>query len=112
MTTNFRKFRKQGRLSFAFMLLTAGAFISVIVFSVIGEMVVMGIGLVMMFVFGGIGLVFEWRAYDNLICPKCGNRILKPLRESFTKENRASYRRIDKGETVECVHCGARIETV
>ena len=111
MTTNFRKFRKQGRLSFAFMLLTAGAFISVITFSIIGEMVAMGIGLVMMFVFGGIGLVFEWMAYDNLICPKCGNRILKPLRESFTKENRASYRRIDKGEPVECVHCGARIET-
>ena len=47
MTTNFRKFRKQSRLSFAFMLLTAGA----------------------------------------------------------------SYRRIDKGEAVECVHCGAKIET-
>ena len=112
MTTNLRKFRKQSRLSFAFMLLTVGAFSSVIVFSVIGEMVAMGIGLVMMFMFGGIGLVFEWMAYDNLICPKCGNRILKPLRESFTKENRASYRRIDKGETVECVHCGTRIETV
>ena len=111
MTTNFRKFRKQSRLSFVFMLLTVGAFISVIAFSIIGEMVAMGIGLVMMFVFGGIGLVFEWMAYDNLICPKCGNRILKPLRESFTKENWASYRRIDKGETVECVHCGTRIET-
>ena len=111
MTTNLRKFRKQSRLSLAFMLLATGAFISVIVFSVIGEMVVMGIGQVMMFVFGGIGLVFEWMAYDNLICPTCGKRILKPLRESFTKENRASYCRIDKGETVECVHCGARIET-
>ena len=111
MTTNFRKFRKQSRLSFVFMLLAVGAFISVIAFSVIGEMVVMGIGLVTMFVFGGIGLVFEWMAYDNLICPKCGNRILKPLRESFTKENRASYRRIDKGEAVECVHCSARVET-
>ena len=111
MTTNFRKFRKQSRLSFAFMLLAVGAFISVIAFSSIGEMVLMGIGLVTMFVFGGIGLVFEWMAYDNLICPKCGKRILKPLRESFTRENRASYRRIDKEEAVECVHCGARIET-
>ena len=111
MTTNFRKYRKQNRLSFVFMLLTAGAFISVIAFSIIGEMVLMGIGLVMMFVFGGIALVFEWAAYDNLICPKCGKRILKPLRESFTKENRASYRRIDKGEAVVCVHCSARIET-
>ena len=98
-------------MSFAFMLLAVGAFISVIAFSSIGEMVLMGIGLVTMFVFGGIGLVFEWMAYDNLICPKCGNRILKPLRESFTKENRASYRRIDKGEAVECVHCSARVET-
>ena len=60
MTTNFRKFRKQSRLSFAFMLLAVGAFISVIAFSSIGEMVLMGIGLVTMFVFGGIGLVFEW----------------------------------------------------
>lgn len=111
MTTNFRKYRKQSRLSFAFMLLAVGAFISVIAFSSIGEMVLMGIGLVTMFVFGGIGLVFEWMAYDNLICPKCGNRILKPLRELFTKENRASYRRIDKGEAVECVHCGTRVET-
>ena len=98
-------------MSFVFMLLTAGALISVIAFSAIGEMVAMGIGLVMMFVFGGIALVFEWAAYDNLICPNCGKRILKPLRESFTKENRASYLRIDKGETVECVHCGAKIET-
>ena len=111
MTTDFRKYRKQTRLSFAFMLLAIGAFISVIAFSIIGEMVVMGIGLVMMFVFGGIALVFEWAAYDNLICSNCGKRILKPLRESFTKENRASYRRIDKGEIVECVHCGAKIET-
>ena len=111
MTTNFRKFRKQSRLAFTFMLLAVGAFISVIAFSVIGEMVAMGIGIAMMFVFGGIALVFEWAAYDNLICPKCGKRILKPLRESFTKENRASYRRIDKGEAVECVHCGAKIET-
>ena len=111
MTTSFRKFRKQSRLAFVFMLLAVGAFISVIAFSIIGVMAVMGIGLVMMFVLGGIALVFEWMAYDNLICPKCGNRILKPLRESFTKENRASYRRIDKGEAVECVHCGAKIET-
>ena len=111
MTTNFRQYRKQSRLSFVFMLLAVGTFISVIAFSIIGEMILMGIGLVMMFVFGGIALVFEWMAYDNLICPKCGNRILIPLRESFTKENRASYRRIDKGEAVECVHCGARIET-
>ena len=111
MTTNFRKYRKQNRLSFVFMLLAAGAFISVIAFSVIGEMVAMGIGIVMMFMFGGVALVFEWAAYDNLICPKCRKRILKPLRESFTKENRASYRRIDKGEAVECVHCGAKIET-
>ena len=111
MTTNFRKFRKQSRLSFVFMLLAVGAFISVIAFSIVGEMVLLGIGLVTMFVLGGIALVFEWMAYDNLICPKCGNRILKPLRESFTKENRSSYRRIDKGEAVECVHCGTRIET-
>ncbi len=111
MTTNFRKSRKQSRLAFAFMVLATGAFISVIAFSIIGEMVLMGIGLVMMFVLGGIALVFEWMAYDNLICPRCGKRILKPLRESFTKENRASYRRIDKGEAVECVHCSARVET-
>ena len=111
MTMNFRKFGKQSRLSFVFMLLAAGAFISVIAFSVIGEMVAMGIGIVMMFMFGGIALVFEWAAYDTLICPKCRKRILKPLRESFTKENMASYRRIDKGEAVECVHCGAKIET-
>ena len=111
MTTNFRQYRKQSRLSFVFMLLAVGAFLSVVSFIIIGEMVLMGIGLVTMFVFGGIGLVFEWMAYDNLICPKCGNRILKPLRESFTKENRASYRRIDKGEAVVCVHCGAKIET-
>ena len=59
MTTNFRKYRNQSRLSFVFMLLAAGAFISVIAFSVIGEMVAMGIGIVMMFMFSGIALVFE-----------------------------------------------------
>ena len=67
MTTNFRKFRKQSRLSFVFMLLTVGAFISVIAFSAIGEMVAMSIGLVMMFVFGGIGLVFDLETVEGIV---------------------------------------------
>ena len=87
----------------------AGLFICCMAFCVIGEMVVMAISLMAMVTFGIVAALLESAAYDNLICPKCGMRILKPLRESYTKENRACYRKIANGEAVECMHCGAPI---
>ena len=109
MKSDIGKFRLLSKLAFPVMVLVACSFICCIAFCVAGNMVAMAISLVAMFIFGGIAVVLESAAYDNLICPKCGKRILKPLRESYTKENRACYRKIANGETVECMHCGAPI---
>ncbi len=69
------------------------------------------IAVTLFIVVGAVAVVLEWSAYDNLICPKCGQRVAIPYRNSFDKENRARYRAISKGEPVVCVHCDARIET-
>ena len=69
------------------------------------------IGVTLLVVVGAVAAVLGWSAYDNLLCPKCGQRVAIPHRNSFDKENRARYRAISKGEPVVCVHCGARIET-
>jgi len=64
----------------------------------------------LLIVVGAVAAVFEWSAYDNLLCPKCGQRVAIPRRDSFDKENRARFRAISKSDVV-CVHCGAKIET-
>ena len=109
MKSDIGKFRLLSRVAFAVMVLVVGLFICCMAFCFVGKMVAMAISLVAMVTFGIIGALIENAAYDNLICPKCGRRILKPLRESYTKENRARYRLIAKGEPVECMHCGAKI---
>ena len=109
MKSDIGKFRLLCRIAFAVMVLVACSFICCVALCVAGNMFAMAISLVAMFIFGGIAVVLESAAYDNLICPKCGKRILKPLRESYTKENRACYRKIANGEAVECMHCGAPI---
>ena len=109
MKSDIRKFRLLSRVAFAVMLLVACSFLCCIAFCIIGDMVAMSISLVAILISGVIAALLESAAYDNLICPKCGRRILKPLREAYTKENRACYRRIAKGEPVECMHCGAKV---
>ena len=109
MKFDIRKFRLLSKVAFSVMLLGACSFLCCMAFCFICEMVAMSVSLAGMLIFGGIAVVFESAAYDNLICPKCGKRILKPLRESYTKENRSCYRRIAKGEPVECMHCGAEV---
>ena len=109
MKSYIGKFRLLSRVAFAVMVVVACSFICCVAFCVVGEMVGMAISLVAMVIVGIIAALIESAAYDNLICPKCGRRILKPLRESYTKENRARYRQIAKGEPVECMHCGAKI---
>ena len=109
MKSDIGKFRSLSRVAFAVMVVVACSFICCMAFCFVGEMVAMAISLVVMVTFGIIAALLECAAYDNLICPKCGRRILKPLRESYTKENRARYRQIAKGEPVECMHCGVKV---
>ena len=111
MKSDIGKFRLLSKVAFAVMLLVACSFLWCIAFCIIGDMVAMSISLVAILISGVIAALLESAAYDNLICPKCGKRILKPLREAYTKENRACYRRIAKCEPVECMHCGAKIQT-
>ena len=109
MKSDFRKFRLYCRLGIVFMVLTMVAFVCCNIF--IGGTLGAAIAVTLLIVVGAVAAVFEWSAYDNLLCPKCGQRAAIPHRDSFDKENRARYRAISKGEPVVCVHCGARIET-
>ena len=109
MKSDFRKFRRYCRLAIVFLLLAMGAFACCNVF--IGGAIGAAIGVTVFIVVGAVAAVLEWSAYDNLLCPKCGQRVAIPHRDSFDKENHARYRAISKGEPVVCVHCGARIET-
>lgn len=56
--------------------------------------------------------ICECAAYDNLICPHCGQRAVKPHREfPSDKENLARFKAISKGAPFPCVHCHRTIET-
>ena len=109
MKSDFRKFRLYCRLGIVFMVLAMVSFVCCNIF--IGGTLGAAIAVTLLIVVGAVAAVFEWSAYDNLLCPKCGQRAAIPHRDSFDKENRARYRAISKGEPVVCVHCGARIET-
>ncbi len=109
MKSDFRKFRLYCRLGIAFMALAMAGFVCCSVF--IGGALGAAIAVTLFIVVGAVAAVFEWSAYDNLLCPKCGQRVAIPHRDSFDKENRARYRAISKGEPVVCVHCGEKIET-
>jgi len=108
MRFNATKFRVLGRLSFVFMILAIVPFFGLlIVWGILG----LGYGMVAMFVFGGTAVMLECAAYDNIICPMCGQRLVTPLRESFTKENRKRFAAIYKGLPIKCIHCGKEVET-
>jgi len=109
MKADFGKFRRFRRLGIVFMVLAMVAFVSCNIF--IGGTLGAAIAVTLLIVVGAVAAVFEWSAYDNLLCPKCGQRVAIPHRDSFDKENLARYRAISKCEPVVCVHCGARIET-
>lgn len=109
MKSDFRKFRLYSRLAIVFMVLAMVAFACCNVF--VGGALGAAIAVTLFIVVGAVVAVLEWSAYDNLLCPKCGQRVAMPNRNSFDKENRARYRAISKGEPVVCVHCGAKIET-
>jgi DNA-directed RNA polymerase subunit RPC12/RpoP len=109
MKSDFRKFRLYCRLSIVFVVLAMVAFHCCNIF--IGGALGAAIGMTLFIMVGAVAAVLEWLAYDNLLCPKCGQRVAIPHRNSFDKENRARYRAISKGEPVVCVHCGAKIET-
>ena len=109
MKSDFRKFRLYCRLGIIFVLLAMVAFVCCSVF--VGGVLGAAIGVTLLIVVGAVAAVFEWSAYDNLLCPKCGQRVAIPHRDSFDKENHARYRAISKVEPVVCVHCGAKIET-
>ena len=76
MKSDIGKFRLLSRVAFAVMVVVACSFICCVAFCFVGEMVAMAISLVVMVTFGIIAALLECAAYDNLICPKCGRRIL------------------------------------
>ena len=109
MKSDFKKFRLYTRLAIVFMLLAVAALACCNV--LVGDAVGAAICVTLLIMVGAVAAVLEWSAYDNLLCPKCGQRVAIPHRNSFDKENRARYRAISRCEPVVCVHCGAKIET-
>ncbi len=104
MKSDFRKFRLYCRLGIVFMVLAMVAFVCCNIF--IGGALGAAIAVTLLIVVGAVAAVFEWSAYDNLLCPKCGQRVAIPHRDSFDKENRARYRAISLNEqpiTMKCI---------
>ena len=109
MKSDIEKFRSLSRVASAVMVLVACSFVCCMAFCVVGETIATVISLTAMLIFGTIATMLESAAHGNLICPKCGKRLLEPLREAYTKENRACYLRIANGEPVECMHCVTQV---
>ena len=109
MKSDFRKFRLYCRLGIVFMVLAMVAFACCNAF--VGGALGAAIAVTLLIVVGAVAAVLEWSPYDNLLCPKCGQRVASPYYNTFDKENCTRYHAISKGEPVVCVHCGARIET-
>ena len=109
MKSDFSRFRLYKRLSIAFAVVAMAAFecCNFIIGGALGA----AIGVTLLIVVGAVAAVLGWSAYDNLLCPKCGQRAAMPFCNTFDKEHCARYRAISKGEPVVCVHCGAKIET-
>jgi len=108
--TDFKRFRLFGRLATVFAVLAIAAFAGCVI--CFDETVGWAIGIALLIVTSAGSVVFEWLAYDNLICPKCGHRIAVPKRDAyFDKANNERYRAIWKRQPVACVHCGATVET-
>lgn len=109
MKSDFRKFRLYKRLAIVFSLVAMAALFAATF--LIGGTLGAAIGVTLLVVVGAVVAVLGWSAYDNLLCPKCGQRVAMPFCNTFDKEHCARYRAISKGEPVVCVHCGAKIET-
>lgn len=113
MRSDFRRFRLFWLLARLFM---AIAILSCVVCwiwcSFIEQnMVVFAIGTTVLLVFGVLAAIFEYAAYDQLLCPRCGQRVAKPIRNTFDSETRERYRAICKGLPVKCEHCGSEVIT-
>lgn len=90
--------------------MACAGFVSCMVF--IGGALGAGFGILAVVVLGFSGVLFEYAAYDCLICPYCGQRAVKSHREfPADKENKARFAAILKGRQFECVHCKRMIES-
>ena len=108
MKTDFRRFRFLSRVATVILIVAVASFVLAMVF-LDGNYRIAAV--LPLMILGLVGAMVEAAAYDCLICPKCGKRIVKPLRESFTKENRQRFKAIDQGLPIKCIHCGQEVET-
>ena len=114
MKADFKKFRLYSRMATVFMIMAVAAFVAVMIIAIVcgDDIVKVSIAIAAMIVIGIPTVIFEYAAYDCLICPHCGQRLAKPKREAyFDKENNLRYGAILGGKPVVCVHCHREVDT-
>ena len=62
-------------------------------------------------ILGMLAMVLFYLANDCLICPYCGQRVVKEIRKTWDKEDCERRRRILRGEKITCCYCGAEVDT-
>ena len=60
---------------------------------------------------GMVALVLFYAANDCLICPRCGQRMVKEIRKTWNREDCERRLKILRGEKMTCCCCGAEIDT-
>lgn len=113
MNSDFRKFRRLALTAKILLAMIAlGLPAALICSTFFGNGVGAMVGACALLILGIPAAICEYAAYDNLICPHCGQRAVKPHREfPSDKENLARFKAISKGDPITCVHCHQTIET-
>ena len=109
MKSNFRRYRKLRRASFAILAIAV-----VTLFALNGLMIetrVLIVAMSLVVFLGMASLVLLYLASDCLICPQCGKRVVKEIRKTWDKEDCERRRKILRGEEITCCCCGAEIDT-
>ena len=107
MKSNFGRYRKLRRAAFAVVLVAVATqfgvgflFPRAVLFAIVAVIL-----------FGMVAMALFYAANDCLICPRCGQRVVKAIRKTWDKEDCERRRKILKGEKITCCCCGAEIDT-
>lgn len=114
MKTDFKKFRRLRKAAHILMVLGIVAIVCNMIFLPVFSVRCLHVALnILVAIFLGFpAVICECAAYDNLICPYCGQRAVKAHRECPSdKANVERLKAIIKGKPFECMHCKRMIET-
>lgn len=113
MKSDFKRFMFLRRMAIASVVLAASLlFGGCLCYTLCnGGLVAFTLAIVGFLSFSVTGAVLMAAAYDNLICPRCGQRAVEIKRNLADKENHRRYRAVLNDEPMKCACCGAEIKT-